>query len=664
MNSAMSRLRLRSRCLRAFTALVLGIGTFVSPAFSSNFPPVSQAELRMTSEPKAPGASAVILYRQVDRDDTDNGTAHENNYYRIKIFTEEGRKNADIEIPFVKGEDEVVRIQGRTTKPDGSTIEFNGIVADKYLVKARGLKVLARTFTLPAVEPGCVIEYSYTLDLEHVYDSHWILSEDIFTKLARFSLKPYKSDYIPITLRWSWHNLPTGAEPKEGPGRIIRMETADIAAFQTEDFMPPQDELKSRVDFIYEAELPDRDPNAFWKRIGKKRNEALERFVGKHKAMEQAVAQIVSANDPPEVKLRKLYDRVQQMRNTSYESSKTEQETKREKEKPIDNVEELWKRGYGDGVQLTWLYLALARAAGFEAYGCWVSDRHNYFFNSNTMESGKLDANVVLVNLNGKDLYFDPGGAFTPYGLLNWSETGVQGLRLDKDGGNWIVTTLPYSSESQMDRRAKLNLSESGDLEGKLTVTYTGLEGMYRRLEMRHSDDVERKKFLEDDVKDQIPSAAEVELTNHPDWTNAEAPLVAEFDLKVPGWASGAGKRALLPAGLFSSGEKRLFDHANRVYPIYFQYPYEKVDDIAIELPAGWQASSLPQPQTKDGHIVTYTLSVATDKNVLHISRKMTFDFLLLEVKYYASLRNFFQVVRNGDEAQIVLQSGTATASN
>jgi hypothetical protein len=48
---------------------------------------------------------------------------------------------------------------------------------------------------------------------------------------------------------------------------------------------------------------------------------------------------------------------------------------------------------------------------------------------------------------------------------------------------------------------------------------------------------------------------------------------------------------------------------------------------------------------------------------VLHISRKMTFDFLLLEVKYYASLRNFFQVVRTGDEAQIVLQSGTTTAS-
>ena len=55
----------------------------------------------MTSEPQAPGAPAIILYREVNRDDSGN-TAHEDDYYRIKILTEEGRKYADIEIPFFK----------------------------------------------------------------------------------------------------------------------------------------------------------------------------------------------------------------------------------------------------------------------------------------------------------------------------------------------------------------------------------------------------------------------------------------------------------------------------------------------------------------------------------------------------------------------------------
>jgi hypothetical protein len=308
--------------------------------------------------------------------------------------------------------------------------------------------------------------------------------------------------------------------------------------------------------------------------------------------------------------------------------------------------------------------LALVRAAGFEAYGCWVSDRRQYFFNPKLMQGGKLDANVVLVKLNGKDVYFDPGGAFTPFGMLNWSETGVIGLRLDKDGGTWIQTTLPQASESQIRREAKLKLSDTGDLEGEVTVTRTGLEAMYLRLREHHEDETARKKYLEDSLKEQIPSAAELELTNKPDWTSSETPLVAVLSLKIPGWASSAGKRAVLPIGFFSAPEKRIFEHAERVHPIYFEYPYEKLDDVTVELPQGWQVNSMPPPQTNDGHIILYDLKIENGNGTVRIVRKLNVDFLILETKYYSALRNFFQVVRTGDEEQILLQPGTAAASN
>jgi len=381
--------------------------------------------------------------------------------------------------------------------------------------------------------------------------------------------------------------------------------------------------------------------------------------------MQDIVAQIVSPNDPPEVKLRKIYDRVQQIRNTSYEVQKTEQEEKRAKEKPPSNVEELWKRGYGDGQQITWLYLALVRAAGFEASGCWVADRRNYFFTNKTEESNKLDENVVQVKLNGKELYFDPGAAFTPFGMLTWSETGTTGLRLDKEGGTWIQTPLPPSSDSKIERKAKFKVTDTtGDLEGKLTLTYTGLEAMYRRLEERHSDEVERKKFLEDYVKEQVPAASEVELTNKPDWSSSELPLVAEFDVKIPGWAASAGKRAVFPVGIFTAPEKRLFDHVNRIHPIYVDYPFQKIDDVTIDLPLGWQVGSLPQPRNEDGHIIVYAFKAENDKGTLHMTRMLNVDFLMIEQKYYAPLRSFFQAVRTGDEQQIVLQPGAAAASN
>ena len=198
--------------------ILLGIAAY-HPAIvtaGGSFQPVSPEESKMTSEPLAPGAPAIILYRQVDRDDNGH-TSHQDNYFRIKILTEEGRKYADIEIPFFQASEDVVNVHARTIRPDGSIANFDGKVFEQSLAKAKGMKFLAKTFTLSDVQVGSIIEYYYTMDLKHVYDSHWILSEDLFTKSARFSLKPYKSSYVPINLRWSWHDLPSGSEPKEGP---------------------------------------------------------------------------------------------------------------------------------------------------------------------------------------------------------------------------------------------------------------------------------------------------------------------------------------------------------------------------------------------------------------------------------------------------------------
>src|SRR5438270_2726122 len=56
-------------------------------AASDGFLPVSPDELKMTSEPLAPGAPAIMLYRQVDRKDLGRSNT-EYNYVRIKVLTE------------------------------------------------------------------------------------------------------------------------------------------------------------------------------------------------------------------------------------------------------------------------------------------------------------------------------------------------------------------------------------------------------------------------------------------------------------------------------------------------------------------------------------------------------------------------------------------------
>jgi hypothetical protein len=144
----------------------------------------------------------------------------------------------------------------------------------------------------------------------------------------------------------------------------------------------------------------------------------------------------------------------------------------------------------------------------------------------------------------------------------------------------------------------------------------------------------------------------------------ASPTLVAVYDLKVPGWVSAAGRRALLPFGLFSATEKQLFEHANRVHAVYFQYPFEKVDEVTIQLPLGWQVSSVPKELNRDAKAAVYVRKVEDDRGMLHLTRILRSDLLMVDAKFYPALRAFFQTVRTGDEEQIIVQPMAARAGN
>jgi hypothetical protein len=673
-------LSLRRRCLIGVLALLPILMLATAAQASLKFQPVSPEELKMTSEPLAPGAPAIILYREVDRNDYGR-TAHgglalvgsqgnmdrfEDDYFRIKVLTEAGRKYANVEIPFPKEYGVVGGINARTIRPDGSVVNFGGQVFEKAMVKTKGFQYLAKTFTLSDVQVGSIIEYYYTITFQEgiIFNSEWILSNELFTRKAKFTLRPFQNDYVPMSFRWNEHLPPGVASPTQGPDGIVELEASNIAPFQAEDFMPPENELKARVDFIYSFDGFETDVNKFWKKVGRKRNDQLESFIGRRSAMEQAAAQIVSVTDSPDVKLHKIYARVRQLHNAGFEIHKTEQEQKRDNRKTEENGEDVWKQGSGNEMQLNWLFLALARAAGFEAYGVWVSDRHNFFFNPQSMESGKLDETLVLVKVDGKDIFLAPGALFSPFGLLPWEETHVPGLKLDKDGGSWIQTSLPESSASRIERKADLKLSQTGNLEGKLMVTYTGLEAQRRRVDERNQDETAHKKFLEDQVKECIPVGSEVELTKQPDWASSEAPLVAEFNLSIPGWATAAGHRTIFPVEIFGGSERHVFDYSTRSHPIYFEFLSQKVDDVTIELPAGWQITGLPKPETHDLHAVDYALSSENTNGALHMTRKLDINSLTIDQKYYPPLRAFFQMVRTGDEQQVVVEPSTVAAGN
>src|SRR5206468_10262314 len=125
----------------------------------------------------------------------------------------------------------------------------------------------------------------------------------------------------------------------------------------------------------------------FWRKLGQGNYAYIETFSNKRDVVQQALSETVAPTDPPETKLRKIYARVQQLQNTSYDDDKTAQEEKREHRGEDHNVGDVWKRGYGDELQITVLFLALVRGVGFDAALVRAPSRRRYFFDPKQMDS-------------------------------------------------------------------------------------------------------------------------------------------------------------------------------------------------------------------------------------------------------------------------------------
>src|SRR5262249_44756823 len=155
------------------------------------------------------------------------------------------------------------------------------------------------------------------------------------------------------------------------------------------------------------------------------------------------------------------------IRNLSYERQRTSEEEKKENLKSNSNAQEVLQHGYGTAWEIDALFVAMARAAGFDASVIGVNDRHERSFTKILLSLEQVDGRAVLVKLNDRDIVLDPGTRFCPYGMLRWRYADSTALNF-KPGGGFITT--PGPSSSLLHRTVRLALAADGSAKGEITV--------------------------------------------------------------------------------------------------------------------------------------------------------------------------------------------------
>jgi hypothetical protein len=667
----MNRSRMLVLSLSVITAILWLSFAKAIPA-GDDWLPIPPADLALKDNPASPGTNAMILYRRshVDAQRAAIDGDVDEEYIRIKIFTEAGVKaEGNPAIRFFKEDSDIHDIRARTIRPDGSVVNFDGNVYEKIVERTGESNYLTKTFSLSNVEPGCIVEYKYRQQFKplYAYSEHWVISGSLFTRDASFSIAPYKprSEFDP-TLYFRTKGLPPGSLPQRQSNGWYAMEVHNIPAVKEEALMPPVRALETRVDFFYRksGEPVGETTEQYWNRMGKKWSGELDKFLSKKSVLEQELSQTVAAGDSPEVKLQKIYARVQKIRDLSYEPAKTVAEKKAEDIKSDENVEDVLKRNYANGRQLNWFFIGLARTAGFEAEEVYLVPRNRDVFSPAGQDTSGLTGDIVWAQAGGKEYWLDPAALYYPFGLIPWYETESQGVRVTKQGSEFVKSPAAASSDATVLRSAVLELKEDGSATGKLQMELTGVAGAARRTSLHRDDEQGRRKVLQNEIQRLLPPGSTFELTNLAKWDDSAAALRVEGNVTVPGFGSPIGHRMLVPIAPFRSNYEATFSTEHRINPIRFGYRFEQLDDIKIHGPAGFKLAALPSKKAINAGTMSYEISAAEQGDVVEVKRNFTLSEISFNADSYDALRSFFGNMKSNDAAQLVLENAEPAKYN
>ena len=621
--------------------------------------PVDPGHLALKAAMVEPNADAEAIFWDIKIDDGGYNDLVLSHYVRIKIFTERGRdKHSKVDIPYA-GRIKIKDVAARTIKPDGSIVELaKEDIIEKMVVKVSGLKLRTKTFAFAGIEPGAIIEYKWKEVISNSSANNLRLQfqRDIPIQAVTYRFKPSQKRDFDVRN----YNMPRVSFQKEKDGFQIATVN-NMPAFREEPMMPPEDNVRSwaMVQYFSLFSLFSAYPV-----IAVQVHLGSQPLMKVDKDVKQKASEIIAGTTEPVEQLNKILDFCRtNIKNTDDKDAFTEEQLEKLKDnkKPADTL----KRGVGSGGDISWLFGALANAAGFEARVVLLPDRGRRFFDRNVVIPGALRPAAIAVRSGESWKFYDPSFKYVTPGMLRWQEEGVDGMVADSRP-EWIKTPMSPPEKSREKRVANLTLDENGTLEGDVTIEYTGHLSIERKLLNDDDSPVQREENLKEAVKARLSSA---ELTNIvvENAMDPAKPFVYKYHVRVPGYAQRTGKRMFVQPGFFHKGIDAMFSAGTRKYPIYFHFPWSEEDQITLTLPNGYTLDNADRPAPiSAGPVSKYDvkMGVTKDGKTLTYNRSFFFgggDSILFPVETYETIKRLFDEINRADNHMITLKQAGST---
>ncbi len=629
-------------------------------------------QLAMTSFAGDSNATAVILCDYGESSLTNDVGVAYTRHRRIKILTKAGFDwGTHSVVLFTKDHTERIDdIEGITHSfgPDGKVVETEMDDDAVFKEDVDGNHTRVR-FTLPALTPGCVIEYRYSIFSE----SLWLIrnwefqtSEPVVWSEYRVTTPPQIA-YSAVVHGYEKYAISENVAVNRvfqdrmagylGSQMVrcnhLRWAVANAPAMRREPFITTTDDYINKVSlqlagYAFAGGGGIKRVLQTWESVLEELLDARDfsKRIDVTGDVRDATARVTAGLTSQGEKAKAIYDFV---RRTVVWSGF--HRTFADKE-----VDDILETKSGDDAEISFLLLSMLKSAGIPGTPVLVSTRENGMIQKLYPIINQFNYVVCRIMVDGRPMFLDATDPLRPMSLLPSEVLNTEGLLIEEGPVTWVRIESPrlYVHRSV----AAIALREDGSINGTLESAdedYSALEKR-RGLKDKKDIDIVREAFSTEETGITVDS---VEIEGR---DSVEAELKLRAEISSDQYASVAGDLIYVNPLIIDRKKDNPLKLRVRKFPVDMAYGTRTTTVVNVKAPKGFVVKEpLPDKvvQYQDGG-ATYSRKCLVEDGQIQVVSDLNIRQSYFSPIEYSRLRNFFAEMLSLQNDQIVLQKATS----
>lgn len=630
--------------------------TFATKNFAQDYKDVTDQELKMSTFDKDPNADAVILYERSDMKINSDFLLIKDVFRKIKILTESGKEYANIRIKYWH-EDKMNDLSATSYAPNGDEMDLD----DDKIVTTETNRWNERSFTIPGVVVGSVIEYEYEIISEYITTLEpWLFQHPIYTKESCLNLiLPTGFKFQTLSYGFDLYNIEKKEEEIINPSDVNSRATQftltgkNIPGLKDEPYLDNLYDVSAKIIFMLESygtTYQSINVAKSWDEISDFLIKFYKNFWDSDLFSDKVLSSIINSNADPIEKAKKIYAQINSSITTSGKGHIISSNFK--------SPEVVLKDKAASSNEKTILLISALKKAGLNAYPVLISSIQNGTFNPDFHNPDQFDKIICSLNINNQQFYLFPVMKSVPFGYLTPETNVAIGLLLN-DNNAKIVKINPLIPFNRKDIKTVCQFKNNKDITGNTQITYEGYEAFFERNKAERESPSDLKSHIKNMIE-HITNDAVVDTFYYTNLDSVTKPLELTIKYSLPDYVSGTGNIIYIKAPLYTALSENPFVQDKRQVEVDYPYRENVQEKIIIKIPNNMKSMDIPLGSGGSIPELSFSRLNSTHDNEIDCERNLVMYDRRIPRNHYQELKELYNKIVSSDQEQIVLsESGS-----